>query len=228
VIVKFKGGKWWILIFLVGLTLSGLLGFVAGGRLYSEAMSNYREFERDVKKHRAELAASNQELVNLQIADKVNRLTQEKLREKVSELQTALVKLEGEVYLYKNLVEDDEAELGLNLESLTLYRTLEENVYSYRIVVRRKAALSQTIEASLSLSIEGRLRGIPYSLPFNMADTSLGDDPMVIRFKYFKVLQGTFVLPDHFVADKVTLSLFEPGRTDSLVIKELPWRVSDF
>lgn len=228
-IAKLKGGKRQLAVLIViGLAASGVVGFTLGSRIYTEAMQEFRALERTLAERSAELETRNQELVNLQIADKVNRLTQENLRGKVSELQTALVKLEGEVYLYKNLVEDDEAEVGLNLESLTLYRTLEENAYSYRIVVRRKAALSQTVDASLSLSIEGRLAGIPHSLPFNEADTSLKEDSMAIRFKYFKVLQGTFVLPEHFVPETVVLSLYEPRTTGSLVIRELPWRASDF
>jgi len=184
--------------------------------------------ERTLRESRALLEAKDQELANLQIADKVNRLTQENLREKVSELQTALVKLEGEVYLYKNLVEDDEAELGLNLESLTLYPALDENTYNYRIVVRRKAALSQTISASLSLTIEGSVEGVPHSLAFNEADPQVSDHAVAIRFKYFKVLQGKFVLPEKFVPEKVVLSLYEQGKTGSLVIRELPWRVLTF
>jgi len=212
------------LIFLV----AGVAGFVLGSRIYSEAMADYRAMERTLRENRALLEAKDQELANLQIADKVNRLTQENLREKVSDLQTALVKLEGEVYLYKNLVEDDEAELGLNLESLTLYPALDENAYNYRIVVRRKAVLGQTIDASLSLTIEGNVAGAPHSLAFNEADPHINEHSVAIRFKYFKVLQGTFVLPDGFVPEKVVLSLYEQGKTGSLVIRELPWRVLTF
>lgn len=203
-------------------------GFIVGGRFYSQAMVNYRSLESSLEEREAELSESRQEIVNLQIADKVNRLTQERLREKVTELQTNLVELEGEVYLYKNLVEDDDGDIGLNLESLTLYSTLEPGTFQYRIVVRRKAALSQAIEVSLSLSIEGKMLGAPFSLPFHGADPSVEEDTLAIRFKYFKVLQGTFVLPEGFLAEKVVLSMYESGRADSLVIKELPWKVSEF
>lgn len=208
--------------------MAALAGFVIGGRFYSDAMVDYRRILDSLEERDAELAERRQQMVNLDIADKVNRLTQERLREKVTELQTRLVELEGEVYLYKNLVEDDDGDIGLNLESLTLYRTLEPGTFQYRIVVRRKAALSQSIEVSLSLSIEGKMLGAPFSLPFHGADPSVEEDTLAIRFKYFKVLQGVFMLPEGFEAEKVVLSMYESGRAESLVIKELPWKVSEF
>ncbi len=218
------------LVILLGCALiaAAVAGYVLGSRHYGAAMTQYRANLEAREQLAAQLLAKEQEVVNLDLADKVNRLTMEQLRQKVTELQTDLVKLESELFLYKNLVEDDEAELGLNLESLTLRATEEENRYEYRIVVRRKAALSQSIDASVTLSIEGELLGIPYSVPLNEADLSIEEDALNIRFKYFKVLRGTLALPEHFVPSKVILSLYETGRADSLVIKELPWRVSAF
>ncbi|MCK9503380.1 MAG: hypothetical protein M0Q95_04255 [Porticoccaceae bacterium] len=210
------------------LVIGLLLGFAFGGRIFSDAMLDYRRMEKQLADTETLLNQRDQELANLTIADKVNQLTQEKLREKVTELRTELVSLEGELYLYKNLVEDDEGQLGLSLENITLRKTGDDNSFLYQIVVRRKEVLSQTIDATLALSIEGSLLKIPDTIAFSEADPAMDEDNISFRFKYFKVIQGTFVLPEHFVPEKLVVSLYETGRPNSLVIKEYPWRVSEF
>lgn len=217
-----------LLLLLCAVALVGmLLGLALGGRLFSAAMSEKRSLSTRLEALQAELADKDQQVVNLDIADKVNRLTQEKLREKVSELQAELAGLQGELEVYKNL-EDDGADVGLSLENLTLRPGQVPNSFNYQFVVRRKAALSHTIDATLALSIEGKMLGIPDTLTFNEADPALGGDALRLKFKYFKVVQGNFVLPEHFVAERIVLSLYETGRADSLVIREIPWRVDGF
>jgi len=216
-------------ILLVSALIAGLLlGFAFGGRIFGDAMLDYRRMEKQLADAQALLEQRDQELVNLTIADKVNQLTQEKLREKVTELRTELVSLEGELYLYKNLVDDDEGQLGLSLESISLRKTGDDNSVLYQIVVRRKEVLSQTIDATLSVSIEGTLLKIPDTISLSEADPGADEDSISFRFKYFKVIEGTFELPEHFVPEKLVLSLYETGRPNSLVIKEYPWRLSEF
>lgn len=205
------------------------VGFFLGSRYYSEVMESYRENKKAIKAYKKQIADQDQRLVNLEIADKVNRLTQERLRLTVTELKTQQVKLEGELFLYKNLIVDDEVDIGLNLESVYL-RPVEgaDNTFSYQIVVRRKAALSQTTEVSLSLTIEGKMLGIKDSLELQEVDPEIHEDVLAIRFKYFRVLSGQMVLPEHFEPEQLVVTLFEPGKADSLTIKEIPWRLSQF
>ena len=202
------------------------VGFTLGARLYDGVLADYQGLRTTIRRQEAVIEGKDQQVANLEIADKVNRLTQEKLREKVAELQTDLVKLEGQVYLYKNLVDDDEAEIGLNLESFTMLPAEGDNRFSYRIVVRRKAALSQTIEASLTLAIEGSRDGVPYSIGYGDVDPAVGGETLDFKFKYFRVIEGVFELPEGFVPEKVILSLYEAGRPESLAIIEQPWKVS--
>ena len=213
----------------ISVVVCALAGFVVGSRYFSDVMQTHRENKKALKAYKYQVAKQDQRLVNLEIADKVNRLTQDKLRLTVTELKTQQIKLEGELFLYKNLIVDEDADLGLNLESVFL-RPVEaaENTFSYQIVVRRKAALSQTTEVSLSLNIEGRMLGIRDSLELQEVDPEVHEDVMAIRFKYFRVLSGQMVLPEHFEPEQLVVTLFEPGKADSLTIKEIPWRLSQF
>jgi hypothetical protein len=204
------------------------VGFLAGGRYFGEKMAKWREVRTENKALVTTLEEREQHIVNLEMADNVNRLAEEKLRQQLTELQTEQVKLEGELYLYKGLAEDEEAKVGLNLESLTIRPGEAPDRFRYDMVVRRTEVLSKTVDVALSLKIEGQLHGIPFSVAYREADPEVKDDRVSVSFKYFKLLQGEFVLPEHFVPERVEVSLYESGRADSLVIKEIPWKVISY
>ena len=214
------------LIFLgCGVLGGALIGFGLGSQFYSSSMDSMRQ---KVKAHAALVAdheAQQQQLVNLEMADQVNRLAQEKLRQRVTELQTERVKVETDLYVYKKLLEDDETEAGLSLESLLIREVEgESREFNYDIVLRRKEASSQSIEATLSVEIEGQLHGIPFAVSFREADPELSEESLSVTFKYFKIVKGKFVLPEFFEPSNVVLSLYEKGHADSLVIKEIHWQ----
>ena len=207
------------------LAVGAVAGFLLGSQFLSERMATAEERRVALKKLQAQYEAQQQQLINLEMADKVNKLTQEKLRERVAELQTERMNLENELFVYKKLAEDDEAEIGLNLESLTLrpQEGGDGRTFAYEILLRRKAGLDKSIEATLSLNVEGLLLGIPDTLSFEQVDPELRDESVSVTFKYFRVVKGQFVLPEHFEPRTIVLSLYETGRADSLIIKEFPW-----
>lgn len=209
------------------LALGVALGFAAGSRYFGEQMTGYRALQAEHRQLQRDFAAREQRLVNLETAGQVNRASLERLRGMVSDLETRLARQQEQLHLYENLVAEGEATMGLNLESFSLRTTGEPRVFDYRIVVRRKAALSQPIEASLALDIKGRRHGIPYSAPFNEVDLSRREKTVDFRFKYFKVLRGTFVLPRHFEPARVVLSLYETDNPEAGVTRELPWQAAD-
>ena len=88
----------------ISVVVCALAGFVVGSRYFSDVLQTHRENKKALKQYKHRVAEQDQRLVNLEIADKVNRLTQEKLRLTVTELKTQQIKLEGELFLYKNLI----------------------------------------------------------------------------------------------------------------------------
>jgi hypothetical protein len=89
--------------------------------------------------------------------------------------------------------------------------------------VRGNSPKNDAIDASVSLTIEGERDGESYGLPFDEADLSLQGKGIAVRFKYFKVLRGSLVLPANFTPAKVVLSVIEKGNASSLRITEFPW-----
>lgn len=203
------------------------LGFVAGSRYFGENMTSYRALQTEHRQLQREFAAREQRLVNLETADQVNRASLERLRGMVGDLEARLARQQEELHLYENLVAEGDAAMGLSLENFSLRATGEPRVFDYRIVVRRKAALSQPIEASVTLDIEGRRHGIPYAASFNEVDLSLREKVVDIRFRYFKVLRGRFVLPRHFEPERVVFSLYEADNPEAAVTREIPWQPAD-
>lgn len=203
----------------------GILCFMAGARYFNSAMVEKRLQKWELHSTREELMSLQQEKVNLELDNTVNEAALEQIRERMVSLQQQLARQGEELGLYRTLMAEQGDTDALSVDSLNLRPTAEANTYQYRMVVRGRPELSKAIDASISLTIEGLLAGEPHTIPFNEADLSLQGEGLAIRFKYFKVLRGEFVLPAGFVPHKVVLSVLEKGNASSLRFTEFPWRV---
>ncbi|KJS05192.1 MAG: hypothetical protein VR73_12795 [Gammaproteobacteria bacterium BRH_c0] len=217
-----------LLLAIAALLLVATLSFLLGNGHFSRSMGKYRHQEQELAAAREEIARLKQELVNREVAEKVDSGSLEQMRQQVGVLQDQLSRQEGELGLYRNLFDDNEEPSGLHIDSLNLRRAPGADSFQYRIVVRRKATLNESVDVAVSLSIDGQKDGVPVSIPFNEADLSLQGEAMSIRFKYFKVLRGAFVLPADFVPTRVVLSVLEKDNPSSLRIVQFPWSVENY
>lgn len=214
-------------LLLLFLALSLVLAYLAGSRHFGATIAAYRAERETLVEAREELDRLRQEVVNREVAEQVDGASLEAMRRLVADLQAELATREEELGLYRSLMDDQgEASDGLQVDSLTLRPALESDSFHYRIVVRRRADPNESVDVSVSLSIDGQRDGEPVSIPFNEADLSLQEDALSIRFKYFKVLRGTFVLPGGFLPGKVVLTVMEKNDPTTLRIVDFPWRLS--
>lgn len=216
-----------VVIFSLSVVCALVAGFLAGSHDFIALMRNSGALKDRNNELEKDMEECQQAAVNLEVADKVNKLAQEKLRQRVNELQNERVNMESELYVYKKLAENDDSEIGLNIESLTIRKSeAKENHFYYEMLLRRKPASSKSVEATVSLKIEGRLDGAPHSVSFREADPELNQDALSVNFKYFKVIKGAFILPERFHPEIIVTSLYETGQEDSLAIKEISWETA--
>lgn len=217
----------WGVALLLALMLALLaIAYLAGSRHFSANVAAYRAERANLVEMREELDRLRQELVNREVAEQVDSASLEAMRQLVVDMQAQLASREEELVLYRNLMEEDEESHGLQVDSVSLRQAPEANSFQYRIVVRRRSDLSESVDASVSLSIEGTREGERVSVPFNEVDLSLQEDALSIRFKYFKVLRGTFVLPPDFVPVRVVLTVMEKNDPGTLRIVDFPWELA--
>lgn len=227
VLAAIRGRRRWLLLGGVAGVVLLAGAYLMGSRYYGAAMEAYRTQQQDLLTAQSEVAQLRQDLVNREVGDKVDGASLEQLRQQVAGLQSALALQESELNLYRNLLDEYDEPSGLHVDGLTLRRAPGLDSFQYRIVVRRRANLNESADVSVSLSIDGQRQGEPASIPFNEADLSMQGDGLSIRFRYFKVLRGTFVLPADFVPSKVVLSVLEKNDPSSLRIVEFPWQVTE-
>jgi len=203
-----------------------VLAYLAGSHHFSTSVVIYRAEREELLATREELDRLRQELVNREVAVQVDSASLETMRQLVADLQAQLARREEDLGLYRSLMDDQDGSPGLQVDSLTLRQAPEADSFHYRIVVRRRADLNESVDVSVSLAIDGLRDGEPVSVPFNEADLSLQEDALSIRFKYFKVLRGTFVLPAGFMPTKVVLTVMEKNDPGTLRIVDFPWELS--
>jgi len=203
------------------------LGYVAGARYFGERMSEWRNLTDENNRLRETVSEQGQQVANLELADRVNKMAEEKLRQQLAALQTEQVDLENDLNLYRNLVEDDSDPVGFTLESFSVRKGDQPNRFVYDMVLRRKDVLSQAVDFAVSLELKGELHGIPFSAGYKEVDPNVNSDVVSVSIKYFRVIQGVLELPDHFSPANVVISIYQEGKADSLLIKEFPWRIGE-
>lgn len=174
------------------------------------------------------LEAYQGRIAELEVAFQVDRLAQEKLREEIAALQAERTLVAAEKAVCEKRLSGQAAESppGLVVEGLAVRPLLgRPRHYAWEMVVRRGgAALDvEPVHAVLTLSVAGRLRDRPDRLGLRELEPGGGADLRSLHFRHFAVVDGVLVLPPHFQAERLVVSVAEEGRPDSLLLRELPW-----
>jgi hypothetical protein len=201
--------------------------YLAGSRYYGQAMAEKREQAAELRRLRQQVAELARQKTNWEIASEVNAASLESVRVELARLETVMASQREELELYRNLLKDNGEASGLHIETLDVTATDRADRFGYRLVVRRKAALSKPVEVEVSLDIEGSSGGEPRSLAFRDVDSSMTGESRMVSFKYFKVLRGTMALPRGFEPAKVVVRVQIKGRQKTIREREFPWQVQE-
>lgn len=183
-----------------------------GGFLVSAEGGLGEQISRMVEGEDSEVQRLNEELLRLDQASQVDKLTMQNLRVSVQRLRQQISLLEEDVLFYKNIAGAGVEETGLVVSKLDLLASATANHFRYKLRFEQAGRTGRTLEGSASIAIVGVKDDMEQTLPLAAITSSTQGENIKLRFRSFQDVEGEFTLPVGF----------EPLRVEILAITEAP------
>jgi hypothetical protein len=147
----------------------------------------------------ADHADLQQQLANLQRARQVDEIATHDLRGTLAEREEEISGLRADLGFYARLVGGDAQRQGLKVQEIHVQPVAGTNGWNLALSLTQNAHRGEEVHGRLGFDIEGLRGGVVTRLAAGPAlgmAASNGDLPF--RFKYFQLVQATFVLPPGF------------------------------
>lgn len=204
------------------------LGLMLGMQFFGTAMMEKRQQQRELTDLRKKAVSLEQRLVNAELANKVDLVALEEVRQSVTSLQTELAVDKEELGLYRNLLQTGGSQNGLSIGEMMLRQTPDEQGIVYRLVVQQKETKLKRIKVNINITLKGVQNGEEESFGVELLDSQIDSSPIKVEFKYFHILEGIIDLPPGFVPAELIAEVWKKGVNSSRVERSFDWQIDQF
>lgn len=168
---------------------------------------------------------------NAALADQVQGLQQQQqtnatalaaLKASLASRDAELQKLQQEQAFYARLIGIDSNRSGLGVHSMALAPVAGTHAWNFTVTLVNTAENADPARGTMTLAIEGVREGKLATVDWSnlAAPTARGGVPFA--FKFFQQLRGSFMLPQGFVPNRVTVTLHPDG--GGPVSRRIDWK----
>lgn len=201
------------------------LGLMLGMQLFGTAMMEKRQQQRELVSLYKEVASLEQRLTNAELANRVDLVALEEVRQLVTSLQTQLAVDKEELGLYRNLFQAGGSENGLSVSDLMLRQSPDQQGIVYRLVVQQKENKLRRIKVNINITLKGSQNGEEQSFGVELLDSQIDSPPIKVEFKYFHIIEGVMDLPPGFVPTELVAEVWKKGANNSRVERSFDWQI---
>lgn len=214
--------RWW----LSALWLSSLvLAYVVGRYVMIPDAGGLRAALGDAQAVQQEqgrrLAETEQRLANLERAEQIARLANERIQTALAEKEEELSAMRRELALYQRLIGPDAQRQGLAVHELVLRPARQGGSVAFSVVATQNRDVQSGSAGRLTLSIEGQRDGRLERLDWPTLAPPEAADGLAYDFRYFQRIEGRFLLPEDFQPLTVRVQL--RGRNGETAERSLRW-----
>lgn len=207
---------------LVGLPLCGWLGWLAA--MNSGAMQDYQRLREERASIQAELEDTRLRHQQLEVDLLVARQSVDDNQRVIADLEQQLFRLQQDLAQYQGALVPNAMEHGVRIQAFELQSTDVPGVFRYKVMVSRVGNESDTVEAELWITLQGKQEGEQTQL--SLAELSGGRTEFLpLNFRYFQVVPGNggaeLVLPQGFEPEQIQLKVEHDGKV--LLEQALEW-----
>jgi len=204
------------------------LGLMLGMQFFGTAMMEKRQQQRELTDLHKQVVSLEQRLANAELANRVDSVALEDVRQLVTALQTQLAVDKEELGLYRNLLQTGGSENGLLIGELMLRPSPDGQGVIYRLVVQQKENKLKRIKVNINIALKGVQSGEEASFGIELLDSHIDSSPIKVEFKYFHILEGVIDLPSGFIPTELMAEVWKKGVNSSRVERSFDWQIDQF
>lgn len=171
----------------------------------------------------SENRALGEKIIRLERDLQIDRMTAIALQKEIMELQGKVGELTGELEFYQSIMGSTQNSNGLNIHKLLVEPMKAPYYYRFKLILTHVAKdRIVAVEGEMDLLIDGIKDGNMQILKLKdiVAD---GEWVPNFKFKNFKRIHGSLVLPEGFEPVRITARLDRKGRKNTVIEKTLDW-----
>ncbi|MBL4940529.1 MAG: hypothetical protein JKY81_02565 [Colwellia sp.] len=130
-----------------------------------------------------------------------------------------------ELAFYEKVMAPEKEADGLVIDNIKITATQSPNHYNFQVILVQQQLKKRYAKGYVDLAVFGSLANKPNQI--KLADIStLTRKELSFSFKYFQIIEGSFTLPENFLAEKVQLSAIltkSKWQKYQKLNKTLPW-----
>ena len=148
---------------------------------------------------------------NLSVSDQISRAANNELQTSLAERDEQIAGLRADVAFYERLVGSTRQRHGLTVHSVE-FSPEQEGSWRYTVVLTQNLDRDAVSKGQLRFSIEGMRNGKRNQLDWTDLHQQTGAAGQDYSFRYFQQLNGSVILPEGFIPQRVKVSLTTGGQ----------------
>lgn len=202
----------WVL--LASLPLCGWLGWTAA--MNSSQMQDYQRLQQERSGIQAELEETRQRHQQLEVDLLVAQQSASDGQQVIDDLEQQLFRLQQDLAQYQGALAPNAMNPGVRVQAFELQATDVPGVFRYKVMVSRVGNESDTVQARLTIAVQGKLEGKDTRVTLSEL-TGGRTTALALNFRYFQVVpangsEAELMLPVGFVPESVHLRAEQDGK----------------
>ncbi len=182
---------------------------------------------REILQINRQLESDNEELRDKVLWLERNREIDEQtmlgIRDQLVKLQDEFYKQKGELEFYKGIMTNTEQSMGLNVQGLYIEDLGADNLFRYRLVLTNVAKSDKTLEGTVKIVLNGlNKEGEPQQISLKDISSPKRKN-WNFKFKNFIRLEGSFILPEGYLAKRIAVELLSKGKQEKIAHRIFEW-----
>ncbi len=205
------------------------VGHYYGARTEQSAIVERDRLQALYSESEEKVGQLEQNVANLRLGSEVDRKAVEQVRSRVVELKNKIAELERDNTFYRDLMRPDSDDKGISISSPSLaVSKTSANTYDYKMVVKQQAANRLQVVGYLEFEVVGKDEN-GKSQRFDLYQLSQVEslEKIKLNFRYFQRLEGSMVLPDTFIPERIELKVVSFKPRKALIEKQFNWVIKE-
>lgn len=215
------------LILLLFSVVCGALGYIAGvsqGEFPLSQRLEIRERPDDQSSAlRERYSEARQRLLQLERSQVIDQQALRQARRTISSLETTIAALRADLTFYRNIMAPSESNRGLQVDSLVLKPTRNDDEYRFKLVLIQVGDNESYISGFTTVNIMGERDGKEVLIPLRDVSGDISDQNIRLRYRYFQNIEGTLSLPRNFQPHEIQVVAKSEGAKATVVERSYDW-----
>jgi len=141
----------------------------------------------------------------LEVELAVEQLASKNAQAMLKQMSVEHYQVKKELAFYEKVMAPEKGANGLVIDNIKITASQSLNYYNFQVVLVQQQLKKRYAKGYVDLVITGSLADQPSQL--KLADiSSTTREELSFSFQYFQVIEGSFTLPENFIAEKIQLS----------------------